>query len=291
MPTGGSRRTRRGPTRHHRGRRGRGRAVTALAAGAVVVVATPVTIWLLVHGSPMGPASCEVTSATPAGGAPTTYSLTVEQARNAATITAVGIRMGLPDHAVTIGLAAALQESKLRNLSYGDRDSLGLFQQRPSQGWGTAAQIGDPVYASTAFYQRLRSVPGWEKLSVTAAAQRVQHSAAPRAYAQWEGEARVAAAALTGETVAGLTCSGLDVSHPTGDLADVAQAELGTRALSGTHSTASGWAISSWLVARAADLGVSRVSFDRRTWTAESGRWAKTGGAAGVLSLQRAAAD
>ena len=248
-----------------------------------------VTFWLLAHGSRTGTGSCEVSTAPAASGGSTTYSLTAEQARNAATVAAVGIRMGLPDHAVTVALAAALQESKLRNLSFGDRDSLGLFQQRPSQGWGTAEQISDPVYAATAFYEHLQRVPGWQTMSVTAAAQRVQQSGAPGAYAQWEGTARVAAAALTGETAAGLTCSSVDVSHPTGDLADVAEAELGTRRLSGAHPATQGWAIASWLVAHAGDLGVSRVSFAGRTWTAESGSWAYSGAPAGVLSLERAA--
>ncbi len=280
-----------GRARPHR----RARTVTAWAASvaAVVVVAvvagTAVTIWLLGNGSQTGTGSCQVSTAPAAGGGSTTYSLTPEQARNAATIAAVGSRMGLPNHAVTVALAAALQESKLRNLSYGDRDSMGLFQQRPSQGWGTAEQISDPVYAATAFYQHLQRVPGWQTMSVTAAAQRVQQSNAPGAYAQWEGTARVAAAALTGETAAGLTCSAMDVAHPTGDLPDVAAAELGTSRLSGAHETARGWAIASWLVAHAGDLGVSRVSFGGRVWTAESGSWAPGGAPAGVLSLERAA--
>jgi hypothetical protein len=256
--------------------------------GAVVLAAVPVAIWWLAR-STAGPGSCEVTSTQQGDAAPTAYTLTPEQARNAATIAAVGLRLGLPDHAVTIALAAALQESKLRNLSYGDRDSLGLFQQRPSQGWGSPDQISDPAYAATVFYQRLRSVPGWQTLSVTGAAQRVQHSDAPDAYARWEGPARVAAAALTGETAAGLTCRGLDVSHPTGELAAVAENELGTRALSGAQPPARGWAIGSWLVAHAADLGVSRVGFGGRTWTAESGRWAQGGGPTGVLVLSRTA--
>ena len=186
-------------------------AVAGIVVGAVVLAAVPVAIWWLGRTGG-GTGSCEVTSIQPGDTAPTAYTFAPEQARNAATIAAVGLRMGLPDHAVTIALAAALQESKLRNLSYGDRDSLGLFQQRPSQGWGSPDQISDPAYAATVFYQRLRSVPGWQTLSVTAAAQRVQHSDAPQAYARWEGLARVAAAALTGETAAGLTCRGLDVS-------------------------------------------------------------------------------
>ncbi len=80
-----------------------------------------------------------------------------------------------------------MQESTLNNINYGDRDSLGLFQQRPSQGWGTPAQVTDPVYATTIFIERLLEVPGWDALPVTVAAQAVQRSAFPDAYAKWEG--------------------------------------------------------------------------------------------------------
>ena len=85
----------------------------------------------------------------------TTYTLDIDQAANSTTIAAVGKRLGLPDHAVTVALAAALQESRLHNLPYGDRDSLGLFQQRPSQGWGTATEILTPSYAAAAFFRAL----------------------------------------------------------------------------------------------------------------------------------------
>jgi len=84
-------------------------------------------------------------------------------------------------------LATAMQESTLRNINYGDRDSLGLFQQRPSQGWGTPAEVTDPVYSTTLFLEKLLEVPGWEQLPVTVAAQTVQRSAFPNAYAKWEG--------------------------------------------------------------------------------------------------------
>ncbi|MEU3568777.1 C40 family peptidase [Kitasatospora sp. NPDC036755] len=104
----------------------------------------------------------------------------------AKTITATGISMNVSARGQVVALATALQESNLRNLSYGDRDSLGLFQQRPSQGWGTAEQIQDPVYASTRFYKALLEVPGWEQLPLTVAAQKVQRSGYPDAYAKWE---------------------------------------------------------------------------------------------------------
>lgn len=129
-----------------------------------------------------------------------------EQAANAATITGVGKRMAMPDRAVTVALATAMQESTLRNVDHGDRDSLGLFQQRPSQGWGTAAQVQDPVYAATRFYRGLRGVSGWQRLSLTRAAQAVQRSALPDAYAKHESTATTLMQALTGRAEAALVC-------------------------------------------------------------------------------------
>lgn len=109
-----------------------------------------------------------------------------EQIPNAKVIVATGVEMKIPARGQVIALATALQESGLRNLTYGDRDSIGLFQQRPSQGWGSRAQILDPVYASTKFYKALKSVDGWEQMDVTVAAQKVQKSGRPGAYAQHE---------------------------------------------------------------------------------------------------------
>jgi hypothetical protein len=132
--------------------------------------------------------------------------LDTEQATNAVTIAAVARELGLADHSVTIANAAALQESGLRNLDHGDRDSLGLFQQRPSQGWGTPAQLLDPRYAARAFLTHLAQIEGWQSLPVTVAAQRVQRSATPRAYARWETQARLIARATTGEVPGAMQC-------------------------------------------------------------------------------------
>ncbi|MEV6513907.1 NlpC/P60 family protein [Streptomyces sp. NPDC051642] len=112
--------------------------------------------------------------------------LPAEQVPNAATIVATGLSLDVPAKGQIIALATAMQESRLRNLNYGDRDSLGLFQQRPSQGWGTAQQIRDPVYASEQFYKHLVKVAGWQQMTVTQAAQAVQKSGLADAYAQWE---------------------------------------------------------------------------------------------------------
>ncbi|WP_405417761.1 C40 family peptidase [Streptomyces microflavus] len=109
-----------------------------------------------------------------------------EQIPHAKTIQATGVAMNVPPRGQVVALATALQESGLRNLHYGDRDSLGLFQQRPSQGWGSATEVLDPVHASTKFYEGLKKVSGWESLSVTQAAQEVQLSGFPEAYAKWE---------------------------------------------------------------------------------------------------------
>jgi hypothetical protein len=152
-----------------------------------------------------GAPGCKVISGE---GDRTTYELTPEQAVNAATITAVGTARKLPERAVTIALAAALQESTLRNLDHGDRDSLGLFQQRPSQGWGTPKEIMDPLYSAGLFYDHLLEVPGYLDMPLTDAAQRVQRSAFPYAYAKHEPDAALLAAALTGRSAATLTCDG-----------------------------------------------------------------------------------
>jgi len=112
------------------------------------------------------------------------------QIRNAAIIINVGSNLKMPPRAWVIAVATAMQESGLTNLgnlgSRNDHDSLGLFQQRPSSGWGTPAQIMDPVYASTKFYEKLKTINGWETMSLTAAAQAVQISAYPDAYAKHE---------------------------------------------------------------------------------------------------------
>lgn len=109
-----------------------------------------------------------------------------EQIPNAQTIVATGLSADVPRRGQIVALATAMQESRLRNLSSGDRDSLGLFQQRPSQGWGTAEQIRDPVNATEQFYKALLKVHGWQQMTLTQAAQAVQKSGYPDAYARWE---------------------------------------------------------------------------------------------------------
>ncbi|MDP9072739.1 MAG: hypothetical protein M3N98_00965 [Actinomycetota bacterium] len=240
------------------------RVGAALVVTVVLISGGVVARALLVHN----PAAvvvpvCQATAGT------ATYPLDLDQAANAGTIAAVGKRLGMADHAVTIALAAALQESELRNLSHGDRDSLGLFQQRPSQGWGTASQIMLPRYAATAFYQHLGAIAGWETLAVTDAAQRVQRSAAPDAYAQWEAEARVLAQALTGEVPAGLSCTFPTSSYAStpGPWATALAGDLGPVNIADPVAVNRGWTIATWLVGHAAAYRITAVSFAGNRWT------------------------
>ncbi|PYC76619.1 hypothetical protein C7C45_00550, partial [Micromonospora arborensis] len=116
-----------------------------------------------------------------------------EQVGNAKAIIAATKKAGLPERAAVISIATSLQESKLENLGHlgdmNDHDSLGLFQQRPSSGWGTPEQITNPEYSTTAFLTGLKQVDGWQDMPLTQAAQTVQVSAYPDAYAQWEQQA------------------------------------------------------------------------------------------------------
>jgi len=134
--------------------------------------------------------------------------LTQDMMNNASIIYQVGVGLGVPQYGEIIAIATAVQESKLANLDYGDRDSLGLFQQRPSQGWGTAAQIMDPVYASTQFYNALLKVPNWQSLPLTVAAQDVQESGFPDAYAQWQSIATEIVNTLSGASTDCATSDG-----------------------------------------------------------------------------------
>src|SRR3954467_10119223 len=151
------------------------------------------------QGSPPVPGRCTVAGLS--------SPLTAEQVANAATIAQVGRDRGLPERAIVIALATAQQESRLRNLDYGDRDSLGLFQQRPSAGWGSAQQVQDPVYAAGKFYDRLVEVPDWETGRLTEIAQQVQRSGYPEAYQRWESMAGALADALLATIPNPLACS------------------------------------------------------------------------------------
>ncbi|WP_229406698.1 hypothetical protein [Micromonospora sp. NBRC 110038] len=150
---------------------------------------------------PVAAVQADTTAAVDAGkliphgvqGTQSRIDLDAEQTANTKAIIAATKKAGLDERAAVISIGTALQESKLQNLGHlGDRndhDSLGLFQQRPSSGWGSPEQITDPQYATTAFLKGLKQVDGWQDMPLTDAAQTVQVSAYPDAYAQWEQQA------------------------------------------------------------------------------------------------------
>lgn len=203
-----------------------------------------------------------------------------DQMNHASTIVLLGVERGLPARAGTIAVATAIQESKLRNLTYGDRDSVGLFQQRPSQGWGTEEELMDPVYATTAFYDALVKVDGWADMRITEIAQEVQRSGYPEAYADHEHEGRVVASTLTGHSPGGLVCR-LDaptdagrpdtfvsaVSEQTGESAS-AEGQVVTVT---TGDARHAWAVGAWSVAQAKARNVTSVQVGDREWTRGAG--------------------
>ncbi|HZB51356.1 MAG TPA: hypothetical protein VE547_19880 [Mycobacteriales bacterium] len=213
------------------------------------------------------------------------YSLSTEQAANAATITAVAVKRELPRRAVTIALATALQESKLNNVEYGDRDSLGLFQQRPSQGWGSPGQILDPRYSAGKFFDALVKVPGWQRKQLTVAAQAVQQSGHPTAYQQWEDQAETLAGAFVGTEPALLSCAFPEptVAATPGKVLELLALELPhTRLASspqaGELRPVAAWTTVGWLVAKADRLGIEAVAHDGRRWSRSEG-WRVDGAA------------
>ena len=235
----------------------------------------------------------------------TGWELSPEQRDAAALVVAATVRRAMPARAATIGIATALQESKLVNIDYGDRDSLGLFQQRPSQGWGTVEEIMDPVYATDAFYDVLAEVEGYEGLEITDAAQRVQRSGFPDAYAQHETRARAWASALTGHSPGAVTCAlrpageagsaedflaraARDYGSTPGSVADDGSVLLDAAALSaGGDAARLGWSLAQWAVAVAAGQHVEAVSVADRTWTRDAGDWQAADGEALAPGLVR----
>ena len=184
---------------------------TALVAVAFVGAGT-VAIAACTNPTP-GAALPSSSSLAPAGRGSAVGGWNSSQVANAAVIVAVGQQLEVPPRGWVIAVATAMQESSLINLgnvgAHNDHDSLGLFQQRPSEGWGTPAQLTDPTYAATQFYTHLLRVPNWQHLPLTEAAQAVQRSATPDSYSAWEADAVTVVAAVSGLTETVLaTCGG-----------------------------------------------------------------------------------
>src|SRR4051794_33040624 len=225
----------------------------------------------------------------PASGVP----LTGEQLANARTIAQVAWDRALPPRATVIALATAQQESRLRNLDHGDRDSLGLFQQRPSQGWGTPEQVQDPVYAAGKFFDHLVEVPGWETGDLTTVADTVQRSAFPLAYRQWTGMAESLASVLLSDQPGQLSCGFTRAADPAPVADRLSAITAATRRQAGepvvdADGTISvpgvGWPEATWAVAHAERFQLTSVVMDGWRWTPTVG-W-ETGPAWFALPLQ-----
>lgn len=173
--------------------------LVASVAGALVLGGS--LLWSVYNKAPL-PLEDRCTATVGSGQA----SLDPDRAHYAALISGTSIRRGLPPRAASIALATAYQESGIRNLDYGHADSLGLFQQRPSKGWGTEQEIMDPWYSAAAFYAELVKVRGWRTADINDTAQAVQRSAHPEAYRRHVPNARLLASSLTGETPASFSC-------------------------------------------------------------------------------------
>jgi len=265
--------------------------VVGLAAGgyALYLRARP-----YLHGS-----NCEVR--TTLGKMP----LDLEQAANAATIAAVAYRKELPERAAVIAYATAIQESRIRNLPDGDRDSVGMFQQRPSQGWGTPDKLRDPVQSTSKFFDALVKVKDYLDRDLHDAAQRVQRSADGTAYAQHEPDGKLLARAFTGREAAAVRCwfspdkrtsprrpeairemrrafgSHLQVETAAqraagGGTGDAAAAGRDFEAIRVSNQR-TGWAVASWAVTHAQVYGLTEVRYAGRHWTVEEGHdgWTK----------------
>jgi hypothetical protein len=265
------------------------RAVPVIGSALVLAVAGYLAFGGAGHGAapaaPPPPPGCQ------AGTGGTAIPLDTDQAGIAATIAGVAVRHRLPRRAVTIAIAAALQESQLQNLTYGDRDSVGVFQQRPSQGWGTTTELEDPVYATTKFFAALVQVRGYTTMPVDQAAQDVQRSADGSAYEQWAEVATLLAGYFTGAPPAGVSCWYSPEGKP--DLAGALTQLTQTFGPQGTDGVLvrittgrsapkkkaavvrvqrdGAWAVASWLVAHAQQYGISQIRYAGYVWAADNG--------------------
>lgn len=227
-----------------------------------------------------------------------TMPLDTDQAAIAATIAGVARQRALPARAVTVAYAAALQESKLHNLDYGDRDSVGVFQQRPSEGWGPARKLEDPAYAARRFFEALATVPNYRHIPIYKAAQAVQHSADGAAYIQYENEAKRLAMVFTGQDPHAVWCWSPSVPAGKPRLAAAMRAlrrtfgpvqasqpdppAAGRALLVRATGPATGWAIAGWLVTHASQYRLHEIRYAGYQWRAGAGTkgWTRLAGAA-----------
>jgi hypothetical protein len=266
----------------------RSRPLRAAAISIVLVVLATAGAYLVYHHVTVTGSGCEADGRQAEG-------LDTEQAAIAATIAGVADARRLPSGAVTIAYAAAMQESHLHNLLYGDLDSVGVFQQRPSEGWGTRRQLADPVYATGKFFGALVKVHDYLRIPVYRAAQDVQHSADGSAYRNYQRLAASLSGPFTGGRQHAVWCwfapgsspsphvaavrqqlvrtfGPLDVRLHGGHQAAVAAASSDPAAEVRVRHRAAGWAVAGWLVTHAPAYGISNVRFAGYQWSRTAGR-------------------
>lgn len=222
-----------------------------------------------------------------AGTGGSAVSLDTEQAAIAATIAGVAHQRAMPTRAVVVAYAAAMQESKMHNLTYGDRDSVGVFQQRPSEGWGPARKLMNPVYATTRFFEVLATVPDYVRKPVYTAAQAVQRSADGYAYYQYQPEATRLATDFTGHSAHAVWCWSGGPDPGKANLVAARRALDDTFGRVRSHPLSSpgdapamlvktphpvlGWAVAAWLVTHAGSYGIRDVRYAGFQWQESAG--------------------
>jgi hypothetical protein len=258
---------------------GRRRSAGLATAAAVALIAALALLAIVRHVAP----ALLMGSGCSADANGQLIPLDTGQAGIASTIAGVARQDAMPRRAVTVAYAAALQESKLQNLHYGDRDSVGIFQQRPSQGWGPTRRLENPVYATTKFFAALATVPRYRRIPVYRAAQDVQHSADGVAYSQYQQTAASLATAFTGTAPhavwcwyggpatgpARLTAAARELTKTFGPLAEHRAADP----VLAVHVTSArdGWAVAAWVVSHAGAYGIRGVRYQDYLWTTASG--------------------
>ena len=204
-----------------------------------------------------------------------TFCWAPDQASNAAAITAIAVQRGMPPRAATIAIATAMQESKVRNVKFGDRDSLGLFQQRPSQGWGTAEQILDPEYSTNKFYDALEKIKGYRAMDIAAGGTEGAAVGGRRGVRPARGPGPGDGVGAVGPDPRrhGVRARGPADAGDPAEVAALVEKDFGISASEGKdtvnvagRSADLAWAVGSWAVARAADTGATRVVVGDREW-------------------------
>jgi hypothetical protein len=257
---------------------GNARAVVGLTLALLVLLSAVLGVfsWLRSQGAAepvAGQQRCVATANS------ASVALELDQAHLASIIVGVSVRRKLPPRAASIAMATVYQETGIRNLDYGDRDSVGLFQQRPSQGWGSEQQLMDPYYASGKFYDALVKVKGWETGDINDVAQKVQRSGYPEAYRDHERDGRILASTLTGRSPGGFTC--LERSAAEGDPAALVKELRKTFGKTGAQaadkvvtidarSERLAWAYASYAVANSKRYGLVSAEVGSRRWQTQT---------------------